>query len=175
MSDEKVRKLIGEKFAKLRKDAGFRYQGDLAERIGVDRSMISQIETGRRGIPEDRLADFARELGVAPIELTAKSLGFYVPEGYVDEPLDITAWRTMVILDQSVPWQVEMILIALAAPGLLDEEHWIVTVDKKKFVRETGRSQELVEEYWDQAMKSPYVEQIGGFDAGWVLNLKFPE
>ncbi|MFP4600323.1 MAG: helix-turn-helix domain-containing protein [Persicimonas sp.] len=173
MSDERVRKLLGKKFARLRKEAGYKSQGDLARRIGVDRSMISQIETGRRGIPENRVSGFAQALGVDSRELTAASLGGPQASGYVESPDDISTWRDRVAFDQSLPWQAQVILVSLAARVFLDRDSWVVAVTKDQFIRETGRSRELVDGYWINAMGSDYVERIG--EVEWVVKLKFPD
>lgn len=173
MDKDRVRQLMGDKISKLRKDAGYRSQQALGEEVGLHQTMISQIETGRRSIPEDRLEKFAEKLGVPPRELKPESLGQKYVSGSVKSKEDLGDWRDMVIQDESLPWGTKSVLLSITTPPFLSREDWIVTVTIDQLVRETGRSRELVETHWNDMLNSDYVERIG--EVEWVLRLVFPE
>lgn len=173
MSDDRIRSLIGEKLRRLRREAGFKTQEEFGRRVGgVHRSMISQIETGHRGIPKDRMSDFAEALGVDEYELTPQSLGAAIPSGFVRSSEELSTWRDLIILDNSMGWEVKILLLSLGVPGILDREQWVASVSIDHLVRETGRSRKLVEQFWQQMLESGYVNRIG--EAKWVLVLRFP-
>lgn len=56
--------IVGENICLLRKNAGFT-QGNLAQFIGVDQSMISKIEKGERSLSADTLEKLATLFGVS--------------------------------------------------------------------------------------------------------------
>lgn len=61
-------KEIGKRLAKLRKDAGLT-QSDLAEAIGLSRTILAKIETGNQPLKPDQLYSVAKVLKVTSDEL----------------------------------------------------------------------------------------------------------
>lgn len=63
-----IEERLGQKIARLRKAAGYT-QAQLAERVGLQPEHISRIETGRRGVSIEAIANIAQALGIEIHEL----------------------------------------------------------------------------------------------------------
>jgi len=61
---------LGRNIRRLRRAAGLT-QPQLAERLGVQQSVVSEIETGRRSLSVARLDAWARALSCRPADLLA--------------------------------------------------------------------------------------------------------
>lgn len=80
---------LGQRIADLRKSQGMT-QEELAHRIGYkSKSAINKIELGGRDLPQKKIADIARALGVSPAYLM----------GWEDEPEDTGALAAEFLLD----------------------------------------------------------------------------
>ena len=172
MSGEKeLRKLLGNRIARLRKQAGLS-QAKLGELIGgVHQTMISQIEAGDRGIPDERLSALAGALDVDEAELSVEALGASQTGRVMSEQMR-SAWRDRVIMDRSLDPFVMNLLITLSAPVFRPGGHWIIHVTVDQFVRETGRDKAKVEEYWSALVDSPYLERVG--EVQWAFWMVLP-
>ena len=63
-----VNETIGNNIRNLRKNAGYG-QGNLAQLLGVDQSLISKIENGERGLTSDMMSKLAALFGVTEEQL----------------------------------------------------------------------------------------------------------
>lgn len=80
---------LGQRIADLRKSLGMT-QEELAHRIGYkSKSAINKIELGGRDLPQKKIADIARALGVSPALLM----------GWVDEPEEEGALAADLLMD----------------------------------------------------------------------------
>lgn len=80
---------LGQRIADLRKSLGMT-QEELAHRIGYkSKSAINKIELGGRDLPQKKIADIARALGVSPAVLM----------GWMDEPEETGALAAEFLLD----------------------------------------------------------------------------
>ena len=80
---------LGQRIADLRKSLGMT-QEELAHRIGYkSKSAINKIELGGRDLPQKKIADIARALGVSPALLM----------GWVDEPEEVGALAADFLMD----------------------------------------------------------------------------
>ena len=75
-----INKTLGENIRILRENAGFT-QGNLAQFLSVDQSMISKIEKGERSLSADMIERLAPLFGVTPEQMeeqnvTASKLSF---------------------------------------------------------------------------------------------------
>lgn len=79
---------LGQRIANLRKRQGMT-QEELAHRIGYkSKSAINKIELGGRDLPQKKIADIARALGVSPAILM----------GWEDEPEEAGAFAAEILL-----------------------------------------------------------------------------
>ena len=79
---------LGQRIADLRKRQGMT-QEELAHRIGYkSKSAINKIELGGRDLPQKKIADIARALGVSPACLM----------GWEDEPEEVGAFAAEILL-----------------------------------------------------------------------------
>ncbi|QDG52191.1 helix-turn-helix transcriptional regulator [Persicimonas caeni] len=172
MSGEKeLRKLLGERIARLRKQAGLS-QTKLGKLIGgVHQTMISQIEAGDRGIPDERLSALAGALGVDEAELTVDSLG-ESGSGKVSSEELRSAWRDRVAMDPSLDPFVMNMLMMVSAPVFRPAGNWLIHVTVEQFARETGRDLQRVEQHWQQMVDTPYLERVG--EVEWAFWMTFP-
>lgn len=183
MNTAKESKVFGHAIRYMRNQAGLS-QADLGERAGgLTHVAISRYERGKRQPDPSTLKAIAGALGATVDELRelegqlrgAKSES--EPEqddallGYVHSKSDISAWRDRVARDRGLEDRVHDVLMAL--PLFLDRTSWVVSVNADHFIEETGRSQELVDEYLPLAMASEYVERIGR--VRYTARLTFPE
>lgn len=158
---------------------------ELGARVGkgLSHATISRYETGSRQPSAKILHQIAEALDTTVEELRALENELRAGEavvhhevpvetlpGYVTSRMDISAWRDAVLKDRDLDDFVQVILVTL--PLFLDKKHWIVTITTDQFLRETGRSKALVDQYWLEAISSPYVERIG--EVEWTLRLRFP-
>ena len=91
---------LGQRIADLRKSQGMT-QEELAHRIGYkSKSAINKIELGGRDLPQKKIADIARALGVSPAVLM----------GWEDEPEKVGATAAEVLLQPEVYAMVQDIL-----------------------------------------------------------------
>lgn len=70
---------------KLIRDARLRRgwtQKDLGDRLGVEKSYVSAIETGLRRWPQEYISDLARHLGLSQVDMA-------VAAGIIDHPTDM--------------------------------------------------------------------------------------
>jgi len=78
-----LRKQAG-RYVKQLREAAELTQNELAQRINWPYyTMISQIESGRTRIPPDKIADYAKALGVNQREFAKKLLSYYDPYMWV--------------------------------------------------------------------------------------------
>ncbi len=67
-----MRKLVGENFARLRREKGLT-QEEVAARSGFSQQYISSLERGRRNPTVITLFELAQALGATPIDLISNS------------------------------------------------------------------------------------------------------
>lgn len=80
---------LGQRIADLRKSLGMT-QEELAHRIGYkSKSAINKIELGGRDLPQKKIADIARALGVSPAYIM----------GWLDEPEETGALAAEFLLE----------------------------------------------------------------------------
>ena len=60
---------IGQRIRRIRKSLGIEKQGDLAVRVGITQSTLSDIESKNKDFSATHLYAFARELGVSNDEI----------------------------------------------------------------------------------------------------------
>jgi transcriptional regulator with XRE-family HTH domain len=68
MEKELIYEALGEKIRRARAVRAMR-QADLARRVGLSRTSITNVELGRQGLAIHQLFEFAEALGVEPCEL----------------------------------------------------------------------------------------------------------
>lgn len=74
-----LRKDAGRVLRKMREEAGLTQQ-EMAKQLGLDYyTLISQIELGKTGIPQDKLEDWATVLGQEPPRFALQMMQFYAP------------------------------------------------------------------------------------------------
>lgn len=66
---------VGQRVRGFRRARGWT-QADLAERVGMTRASVANLEAGRQNIGIERLALFAQSLDVPPAELLPAPLAF---------------------------------------------------------------------------------------------------
>ena len=69
-----LNKALGKRLALLRREQGKR-QIDVCAKLGVQRPLISKIETGHRFLSAFEIPEYARALGVTPYELLDHIVG----------------------------------------------------------------------------------------------------
>lgn len=95
---------FGEKLRKLRKEKGLTIR-KLSELSGVAHSFLSQVETGKRGIPKaDTLKKIAIGLDVPFVDLLVKAgyikkTGYLSPEHFDIEEKELTKEKPIVLDD----------------------------------------------------------------------------
>lgn len=77
------------RIAEIRREKGIK-QDELAEKIGVSRPYLSQLETGSRTLTTQQQKEIAAALGVEPASL----VDFEAPER-TDEELLLSAFRSL--------------------------------------------------------------------------------
>lgn len=168
--------MVGKAIRRVRKRRGVS-QSELADRLDVYQATISKWERGDRDVSEDRLQDVADALGVDTEEIKGIAKELYAEAGqeaepeYVSEEKEISRWRDRVISDPSLDEWTQVLLMGL--PVFLDRKSWVAPITQEQYVRETGRSKEMVQSSWDEMLKTPYVERIG--ENEWTLRLRFPK
>ncbi len=81
-SDQELKRQGGMWLKHLREEAGHT-QRSFAVAVGVDYyTFISQIETGRGRVPEERYHDWARVLGVPPKDFLREYMRYWDPISY---------------------------------------------------------------------------------------------
>lgn len=169
---------IGSAIREYRKEKGWNLER-LAEEVGVHQVTVSRYELGKREVSEEKLSQIANalEVSVEDIRERAKQINERsadqgaLPPGFVQQKSDISDWRDEVIQDSKLNHWVQMILMAL--PAFLDRDHWVIAITEEHFIEETGRSEEVVDEHWEEVLESDYVERVGVNE--WTLRLTFPE
>lgn len=79
---QELRKAAGAWLRSLRERKGLS-QRDLANQVGAEYyTFISQLETGRGRVPQDRYESWARALDVSPRSFVRKLLSYYDPITY---------------------------------------------------------------------------------------------
>lgn len=68
MEKELIYEALGERIRRARANCEMR-QAELAQRVGLSRTSITNVELGRQGLAVHQLFDFADALGVEPCEL----------------------------------------------------------------------------------------------------------
>lgn len=90
---------LGELVKERRKRLGWT-QAELAERIGVDRSYLSMIETGARKWPRDVVPDLSDALGISQIDM-AVAAGLIEPPPAADtNPVALVDPRLTAIVER---------------------------------------------------------------------------
>lgn len=79
---QELKKIGGQWLKELREKAGYT-QRSFALAVGVDYyTFISQIETGRGRVPEERIKDWAITLGMQPKEFLQEYMKYWDPVTY---------------------------------------------------------------------------------------------
>lgn len=68
MEKDLIYEALGERIRRARANCEMR-QADLAQRVGLSRTSITNVELGRQGLAIHQLFEFADALGVEPCEL----------------------------------------------------------------------------------------------------------
>ena len=75
-----LRKAAGKYLKKLREDAGLTQQ-EASAKLGLKYyTLISQVEIGKTGFPQERLKAYAKLLGVDRKQFGVKMMEFYAPD-----------------------------------------------------------------------------------------------
>ncbi len=137
------RRLLGASLRRLREQAGFTLD-DAARVLECDRSKISRIETGQRGIRPKELRELLAEYGVdqrradalGTIARQASQAGWWQTYGHV---LD-DAYQDFISLEASAQaiWTYEAQLV----PGLLQTEEYARAIAAASLVAETQEQRE---------------------------------
>jgi transcriptional regulator with XRE-family HTH domain len=157
----------------------------LGEEVGVTHGTVSRYERGERTPSDEMLERIASALGISVQDIYEKADELDdtqsepahtrhnngTTSNYVNATRHIPKWRDRVIRDVSVDEGLELLLMAL--PAFLDRMSWIIPITQEQYIRETGRSRDLVADRWEDMLESPYVERIG--ENEWTLRLRIPD
>lgn len=128
---------LGKRLARHRKAAGMSAQG-LADRVGVTRAVINNLELGRReDMTVGQLVQISDALGVPAAALAADVFHPFQPSGYGD----LTNWDVVRLLSKDhaedwgdIIWQTELLLEVVERWGELANSY----IDRAAVARASG-------------------------------------
>ena len=142
-------------------------QKQLAAKLGVVQSVVSDWERGEKPIPDDRINQLADVLKLSPDELEPEAR-------FIRGFADIYKWRREAALHRGLDQAAKLILVTL--PAWLEEP---VEISNKAFVRPEQLAEALdmdlatVKRSIPAVYASPFVERYTEVDYG--FRLKFPK
>jgi HTH-type transcriptional regulator, competence development regulator len=127
--------IFGEKLRKLRKEKGFSIR-KLSELSGVAHSYLSQVETGKRGIPKvETLEKIATGLNIPSIDLLVQA-GYIDPDDYVKMKNEREDIEWSLAEQEQNPFELNF---------LLDSEHPLFFKDRLLTKEEKSKIKSLIE------------------------------
>jgi len=141
-------------------------QKELADRCEVSRMTVYRWETD--GLPESRFEQVADALGVRVEDLRTDTGD---GQGRVVGSKDAADEWLNAVMTADLDRDVKMLTSYLV--GVLNQYHWVVSIDPASLADETNEDLEWVRAHWDDMLETEFVERIG--PAEYVLRLVIPD
>lgn len=165
--------MLGFAVRQVRKEKGVN-QDVVADACGVTQATVSRWETFGE-LPEAHVPAVLYALNVSMKELRLAAARSR-PNQPVKSREALDAWRDAVGTDSALQPLAKLAVLTFALPDCLHEESWVSEARNVQRLMNIDTGPDLPGEwrdhFWNEALNSPYLQQIGS--GGGLYQLKFP-
>jgi len=148
--------MVESKLKQLREAAGMSQQ-DLANELGLSRSLVAKMENGKRSIAKHNVKALAEAYGVdrEVVEEIRKTQQNYTNGDYVHSRIDFSNW-IVAVAESGESADIRAVLASLLP--FFDEKSSLAIFTPEEFCERTGLRREFIDRIWKDVLATPFVE-----------------